>query len=336
VKKVLLTIFVIFALFSLTLMLVPEVRSQTQSVKIVSYTYYIDSLGYLVVVGEVQNDGPNTIASVVVTGVVSSTDGSQSSSYAQVWGQNLLPQQKAPFYMEFTSESNNGAWNSDISNVELNVYSADPTAEYQYQGLEITSQQSYLGTNKVGTLADFGVFWVTGTIQNTGSQTAENVSVIATFYNSQKEVVAVGYSDKTTMNPYSISPQQSSTFKLGAFDLNQSIVPSDKKIVTYSLLLQMQGPILEGSSPVTVPTLPPTASPPPISSYTPIPTNTSGNPSDANSSGTPISPAVYIIVGIAIAIIVIAGLILLRKPSKPKPISSDTKTSTSKNKKRKR
>ena len=316
-KRNILTVIVIVLLCSLTLTLVPLVGSQTQSVKVLSYTHYIDSIGYLVVVGEVQNQGPNTISAITVTGLVTSSDETQASSYAHVWGQNLRPQQKAPFYMEFPSQSSStGTWNNDISEVLIEVYKADATSNYQYPDLSVTNQQSYLGTNKVGDLADYGVFWVTGSIKNTGSQTAQNVSVVGTFYNSQNQVVAVGYSDKTTINPYTIEPQQSSSFKLGAFDINQTNVSTDKEIVTYSLLIQNQGPILQGTAPVAVAT----PTPPPLSSITPIPTNSQGNGSENNSQGSSLPNTIYIIIIVAIVIVVIAGLLFLRKPHKPKPV----------------
>ncbi len=61
--------------------------SQTQNIKIVSYTYYIDNLGYLDVVGEVQNVGSNTVTSVILTGTVYSSDGTdQADSYTNKLG----------------------------------------------------------------------------------------------------------------------------------------------------------------------------------------------------------------------------------------------------------
>jgi hypothetical protein len=140
--------------------------------------------------------------------------------------------------------------------------------------------------------------------------------VVGTFYNSKNQVVAVGFSDKTTMNPYSIEPQQSSSFKLGAFDLNQTIVPTDKKIETYSLLIQNQGPILQGTAPVAVAT----PTPPPLSSTSPVPINSQGNGSENNSEGTSTPNTLYIIIIVSSVIVVVAGLLLLRKPHKSKPV----------------
>ncbi len=60
-RKSIIYFFVALTLVSLGLTLVPTVFSQTENIKIVSYSYYIDNLGYLDVVGEVQNVGPNTV-----------------------------------------------------------------------------------------------------------------------------------------------------------------------------------------------------------------------------------------------------------------------------------
>ena len=90
--------------FPLVLVIVPKTYSQTADVKVVNYSYYVDPEGYLDVVGLVQNVGPNTISSVSLTGTIVGTGGADAGdSGTQVWVSDLLPQQKAPFYMEFIS-----------------------------------------------------------------------------------------------------------------------------------------------------------------------------------------------------------------------------------------
>jgi hypothetical protein len=312
-KKMLAGFLVLFAVCSLSLTLIPSTHSQTSNIKVLNYSHYVDSLGYLVVVGEIQNIGTNTITSVVLTGAVTSSDGSVTNSYAQVWVSNLIPQQKAPFYMEFNSQSGVN-WQTDITDIAIAVYQADATANYLYPDLTITSQ--------VGSVSPDGVFWVNGQIQNTGSQTAKNVTIVGTFYNSTGQVVAVGYSDKTTMNPFSLEPQQSGTFKLGAFDLNQTIVPAEMKISTYSLLIQPLGPILTGAAPV----IPVTATPPPITVATPGPTNSQSGSNPSGSMPQWIYGAVAVI---AIAVVAVAILTLMnrKKPqlatqTKNKPVKT--------------
>ena len=237
--------------------MIPGALSQDQkgSVKILDYSYYTDSLGLIVVVGQVQNQGTNTVASVIITGSIVSRDGNDQSSSYTIIGvppaeiTYLNPQQKAPFYMDFypPQTSSDGTWNSiDIASVNLQVAQANATAKYEYPDLTITSKQSSIGS----TTDDKGVFWVNGNIKNTGSQTASNITVFGTFYNSTGATVAVGYGNTVA----SLSTSGSASFKLGAFDLNQTGIPTSKKITDYSLLIHVQAPILQGTAPVTVPT----------------------------------------------------------------------------------
>jgi hypothetical protein len=318
------TIFlVILTICSLSLTLVSGALSQDQkgNIKILDYSYYIDSLGLIVVVGEVQNQGTNTVTSVILTGSIVSRDGIyQSSSYtiigippAEVT--YLNSQQKAPFYMDFYPPQNSpdGSWNSiDIGSVNLQVAQANATASYQYPDLTITGKQSSIGS----TTTDKGVFWVNGDIQNTGSQTASNITVFGTFYNSTGATVAVGYGNTVA----SLSSSGSASFKLGAFDLNQTGIPASKKITDYSLLINVQSPIFQGTAPVVVPT----ASPVPIINPSPTSTSPSTNPSStitpttsqssSDSTGSQITPTwIYaVIIVIAIAAVV-AGLLMLSK-----------------------
>src|ERR1035437_8173838 len=101
-KKPVVYFLVLIAICSLTLTLVPIAHSQTEptNVKVVSYSGYSDSLGLLVVVGEVQNVGLSTVSSVILTGTASSSDGGQVDSNSQVYVTDLIPNQKAPFYWE--------------------------------------------------------------------------------------------------------------------------------------------------------------------------------------------------------------------------------------------
>ncbi len=96
-KKILVSFLILLAVCSLSLTLVPGAHSQTSNVKILSYSYYIDSAGYFDVVGEVQNTGSNTLSQVVLTGTVFSSDGTaQSNSYAQIGVERMSVNYLAP------------------------------------------------------------------------------------------------------------------------------------------------------------------------------------------------------------------------------------------------
>jgi hypothetical protein len=316
------TIFlVILTICSLSLTMVPGTLSQDQkgNIKILNYSYYLDSLGLIVVVGEVHNQGTNTLTSVILTVSIVSRDGIyQSSSYTMIGippaeVTYLNSQQKAPFYMEIYPPENSpdGTWTSiDIASVNLQIAQANATANYQYPDLTITSKQSSIGSST----DDKGVFWVNGNIQNTGSQTASRITVFGTFYNSTGATVAVGYGNTVA----SLSPSGSASFKLGAFDLNQTGIPTSKKITDYSLLINVQSPILQGTAPVIVPT----ASPSPIinPSQTSASTSTSFSPtptasqSGSNSTGSQVTPTwIYAVIIVTAIVAVAAALLMLSK-----------------------
>ena len=179
-KKTIVSLLIVILTCSIALPLMPTVTSQVSTVQVLDYTYYYDSIGFLVVVGEIQNQGPNIIESIILTGTISDSNGLQTNSYTTVWGHNLLPNQKAVFYMEFQPRTQDNEYLADVSNVNINVYKADPTSSYQYPDLAIISQQSYIGSNPGSQAStdspgdgDLGVYWVTGTIQNTGTETAQ-------------------------------------------------------------------------------------------------------------------------------------------------------------------
>ncbi|MBT0159536.1 hypothetical protein G4O51_06090 [Candidatus Bathyarchaeota archaeon A05DMB-2] len=293
--------FVLLALASLGLVLVPNVSSQPENIKVVSYSYYVDNLGYFDVVGEVQNVGSNTIESVILSGTVYTSDGTaQAYSYpTNAWVKYLLPQQKAPFYMEFppqTSVTGDLSWMSlGVDHVDFVINEANATSSYQYPDLAIVSSSG--GVDAEGT------YWVTGTVKNTGSQTATNVRVIGTFYNASGTVVAVGYTN--TLTPSYLSPSDIASFKVGAFDLNQTLIPSILKVSSYSLLIQAEGPVLSG----VAPTLPPST-----------PTPSGGNSSPTQSPGSdnrvPIAPETQYVAVIVIVLIGLAvAILLLRRRS---------------------
>jgi hypothetical protein len=314
---------VFLTLASLGLTLVPQVSSQPENIKVLSYGWYVDSIGYLDVVGEVQNVGPNTIDSVVLSGVIYTLDGDAVSySYpTPVYVKYLVPQQKAPFYMEFPPEvsvTGDLSWLSLGIDVDFTINSAEATSSYQYPDLTVTSSS--------GGADSEGVYWVSGTVQNTGTETATNIYVVGTFYNATGTVIAMGYTD--TLTPASLSPSSTASFKVGAFDLNQSIVPSNLKIDHYSLLIQVEEPILTGAAPTLPTSTPPSTSPP---STTP-PSDSTPSPTDENPDV--LAPeAIYAI----IIVIVILGLaITLLALRKTKSQEKSTKKSRKLQKRKKR
>jgi len=301
-KKAVVCLLILLTVSSLTLTAVPKAAGQTDSIKVLDYSWYLDSLGYLIVVGEVQNIGQNTVANVTLGGTVITVDGVQVSSGGMVWVTDLIPQQKAPFYLQFTSsETFYGSWiNVEISKVEFQVYRAEATADYLYPDVVVTTNQ--------GSVAQDGTFWVNGNLQNTGDQTAKDIRVVATFFNSEGKITGVGYTDVLT--PSTLSPSQTMSFKVGTLDLNQTVVVADKKIATYSLLVQVTGTVLQGEAPIITAT----PTPGPITTETPGSTSSQSGtqPAGIDSTNT------YIAV-IVVAVIAVVAVVFLLKKHTAKP-----------------
>ena len=310
-KKSIIYFSIALLVVSLGLTLVPHTFGQTETpnVKILNYSYYFDTDGYLEVVGQVQNVGSNTLDPVYLTGSVQSASGTDlSDSYCKILVADLIPQEIAPFNMEFMPLN----WApSEVSSIILNVGQANVTSSYQYPDLKITSSSATIGTS-----GDFnGACLVNGVIQNTGSQTAQNVSMVATFYNASGTVIAVGYN--TVFLTYSLAPSATIPFQVPAYDLNQSAVPTSEKISSYSLIIQDEGPILPGTPPVFTSnpnaqgSVTQTGGSSPTSS--PTPTKSTGNDT-ANS----LNPILIVIIVVVIAIVVAMGAIVALRSIKPK------------------
>ncbi|MCW3983079.1 MAG: FxLYD domain-containing protein [Candidatus Bathyarchaeota archaeon] len=274
------------------------VSAQTENVRIISYSYYIDMLGNLVVVGEVQNVGNTVIDYVVVSGAVTGSDGSYVESGNRVWALNLIPGQKAPFYLDFLSKyTNSQTWYVGVADVSLSIYQAPSTTKYQYQEVKVLDDKPAPTSE--------GEYWVKGNLKNNGAQTATDVTVLATFYNSSGTVVAIGYS--TTIS--SLAAGATTSFKVAAFDLNQTLVSPPQKIAGYSLLVQVKSPMQTGTAPVANTTI------------IPVPTTApTANNSDTEANTDQNVIYVGVVVAVVIAVIVASVLLKRRKPA-DKPVS---------------
>jgi hypothetical protein len=103
-KQIVAYLVILLAISSLALTLTPGVYSQTENVKVVNYSYHFDSSGILVVAGEIQNNGPNIVSQVILSGTAQTSYGVEMLSGDIAWASNILPGQKAPFFMQIRSK----------------------------------------------------------------------------------------------------------------------------------------------------------------------------------------------------------------------------------------
>lgn len=296
-KKVVTCFIFVLLLLTACLTLTPKnVSSKPEDVKISSYRYYIDGAGILDIIGEIQNTGTETLKEVVMTGIAYDSDGViQCNSSYLAWVSYMAPQQKAPFLVELKTPANYTDWYSvDISNVDVYVSITNPESSHLYSDLAITVNSAGVSTN----VDDKGTYWISGNVKNTGSQTASSLAVAAIFYNSLGDVVAVGHTEYLT--PESLSPSESTSFKVGAFDTNQTAeTANNNKITSYALFVQANSPVLQGDAPTA--TAQPTGS---TSENSPPASQQSGASDDSANQNT-----IYIIIIAAVVIAVVAVLL---------------------------
>ena len=242
-KRTVVISLMLVVMISLFLNLVPSVISQSENVEVLGYSWYISSINSFIVVGEVQNVGPNNIEYIALRGILNSTDGlDQAWSTTVAYSNEILPQQKAPFVMYFftdTSISEDFNWiTSNMNNVEFEVIVSNETDNYQYPNLKIINDSPHIDSN--------GIYTITGRVQNTGNQAAGKLWVVATFYNSTGSVITTGFSDYLT--PDSLQVGQTTSFTLNTVDaipeLSNEINSLAYEITDYALLIQTEAPII--------------------------------------------------------------------------------------------
>jgi hypothetical protein len=299
---------ILVAVLALSFTAIPHVSAQTQNVQILSHSYYIDSLGYLVVVGEVQNTGPNYIQQVILGGTASSSDGTSVDATGQsAYATYLGPNEKAPFYIEFFDQNseNGGIWlGTDVSDISLQVIQAEPTQNYTYRDITVKDDS--------GRVRQDGAYWVTGNIKNTGTQTATDLIIIGTYYNSAGTVVATGYSNSS--RTASLAPQATLPFELGAWDLNQSRVSAEQKIASYKLRVETSAPLLLSANPIITPN----------PNQTPASPGASTGPTGfLPNSQTDNTTAIIVGVVVAVVIALVVVFLMLRRRKTPTQETAD-------------
>ena len=266
---------IVCTVFVFSLVLGPNifVLAAYTGVTVLSHSSYVNSSGHFIVVGEVQNTGNHVLGNVSLDVVVSAPNGSKLvSGSTMAYVNNFLPQQKAPFYLDFGKIDFNTI--PDVITFDFNVSNHPPTNYIEYPGLFSTVTFNGITDN---------AYVVSGSISNSGSQTANDIKVVGTYYNSTGIVVAVGF---VILNG-SLIPNDPVNFTVSEFDAVPKLAA---KISNYSLLIQTSTQQFN------------------------LPSSISPTPSTASSDA---SWLVYVgISAVVIAVVAFAALVFLRKRKK--------------------
>jgi len=202
-KTIAFLIIIALILPALSVFIASSVKAQasTSEAQVISYRSYTapsntvlaTAAGDLIVVGEVQNVGSNVISNITVQGVgLSSTGQTLATVVTQAFVYDMLPGQKAPFYLDLNADSTAQGQNlaSSVSSFNISVTSVTDTFERQYTGLNIPD------TGLSGILdPTTGIYTAVGTIVNNGSQTTGKVWAVVSFYDSAGKLLSFNFTN---------------------------------------------------------------------------------------------------------------------------------------------
>lgn len=167
-------------------------------ISILSHSSYVDSYGWLHVVGEVQNNGTVALNSVEITATFynsSNTVVGTEYTYSDIDTINV--EEKSPFEILFMEDT-------QVPKIDHYTLATDfTTTTTLTPALEMLSNSSYTDTD--------GWMHIVGEIQNNDTATANYVMVCATLYDSGGKVVLTGY---TYTDPYDINSGDTAPFEI--------------------------------------------------------------------------------------------------------------------------
>ena len=185
-------------LVALFLFAMPRVAAATNVTIQNNTTSYIDSMGFLHVVGEVQNTGDTWVQFVQITGTMKGSNGQVVDvvmSYTLL--EYLPPGGKSPFDLVEADKAKSTA----VTGANL-VVSAQQSQSFP-DNLVIQGASSSIDST--------GIYEVVGQVNNNGQQASTFTKVIATFYDNAGKVIgaAVGYT-----SPAEIPTRQTCGFRV--------------------------------------------------------------------------------------------------------------------------
>jgi hypothetical protein len=297
--------------------MVSSVRADSSEAKVVSYSWYIApsnmiaySAGDLIVVGEVQNIGSNNLGYIgVIASAYNASGAFLDTAEARSQATDILPGQKVPFYMDFIADNSvtgDLSWVPSVTNVTIAIEYAPETKDSQYTGLTIS---------QVTTSQSNGMT-VSGTIQNTGTQTTGETWVVATFYNSIGSVVSLGMSN---LAAETLVPGASAQFTVSQIEDTGTL----SQISNYSIVIQTAKPTSASTPAQTIP-----ASTAPSPTQSPSASASTQPTSQYAPFNYTVTLAIVALVAIVVAVLAVVLLIRERhKTVKNIPVTSPEQSS---------
>lgn len=199
-------------------------------VVVISHSSFYSTSDILYIVGEVENTGDVATEFTKVTATFyDAEDQVLDTKVGYATLDILLPGRKSPFYVMMFEDDGS----LDVDDYSLTV-SWDDYEEGKEIGLEIISSDDQMDA----------VDWlhVTGEIKNIGTETATEVIVCATFYDSEGTVIG---RDTEDVDPTTLSPEG-----IGTFDITLIYPELIEQVASYSLTAESENYALVPEFPI--------------------------------------------------------------------------------------
>lgn len=205
-------------LLFLLLFFIPSFIHGNEFYSIDKATLKEDEFGYLHLFGEIKNNSDKTITNITLSSKFLDIDNNVIGIYTRTPEINTLnPNQSSPFdiiYLEPTSVEK-------IKNFSL-------SAEYKV-GKE---KPQLLYINHINDRLDFtGFYYINGKITNKGTFTANNVTIIATIYDKDKNIIGI---TKAITEPFVIGSKDKAAFGLAINARTDASKMKDFSLQAYS------------------------------------------------------------------------------------------------------
>jgi hypothetical protein len=185
-------------------------------------SHYIDETKILHLLGEVRNHSDSPVSAVLVSAQFHDSEGNFLGEFRRPAEIHTLgPGESSPFEILFLDqEASHSVWNYTLS------AKSTPAAEPKEKGLEIISSASRLDL--------LGTLYINAAARNGGNETATNTIMIATLYDKDGRVIAVGRALAEAVRGTSDVPSGSNA----AFGIAITERLQTYNAVQYSLLVQ--------------------------------------------------------------------------------------------------
>jgi hypothetical protein len=173
--------------------------ANTTDINLLSSSSYMDSIGSLHVIGELQNNSPDPREYVkIVSTLHDPSDSILDTSFTYSEVEVLRPGEKSPFDVIFSNEQQvQNTQRYEISSITGDVSQDKPA------NLQLNVGDSYYDS--------IGSAHVVGEVTNNGPGISHYTKVSGTFYDDQNKIVATGF---TYTDPTDLEPVQSAPFDM--------------------------------------------------------------------------------------------------------------------------